>query len=183
MGGDFRISESARLQALFQEGSAKVRFLKAEDDCSKAVLINTAGGLAGGDAFSWKVDLGPETRRQVVTQACDRVYRSLGQAARVEVNVQLGAKADLEGLPQETILFDGARLARTFDARVGPGGRMLVLEAAVLGRTAMGEVDIRRHVITRAEVMEGVAEVIHDVQVEATFPDGAKLVTVHEPIR
>jgi urease subunit gamma len=38
-------------------------------------------------------------------------------------------------------------------------------------------------VITRAQVMEGIAEMIHDIQVEATFPDGTKLVTVHEPIR
>jgi urease subunit gamma len=39
------------------------------------------------------------------------------------------------------------------------------------------------HVLTRAQVMDGIAEMIHDIQVEATFPDGTKLVTVHEPIR
>ena len=58
-----------------------------------------------------------------------------------------------------------------------------VAEGARDGRTVADLMDAGSRVITRAQVMEGVAEMIHDVQVEATFPDGTKLVTVHEPIR
>ncbi len=58
-----------------------------------------------------------------------------------------------------------------------------VVEGARDGRTVAELMDAGAHVITRAEVMEGIAEMIHDIQVEATFPDGVKLVTVHEPIR
>jgi urease subunit gamma len=58
-----------------------------------------------------------------------------------------------------------------------------VVEGARDGRTVADLMDAGAHVITRAQVMEGVAEMIHDVQVEATFPDGTKLVTVHKPIR
>jgi urease subunit gamma len=58
-----------------------------------------------------------------------------------------------------------------------------VVEGARDGRTVADLMEHGAHVVTRAQVMEGVAEMIHDVQVEATFPDGTKLVTVHEPIR
>jgi urease subunit gamma len=58
-----------------------------------------------------------------------------------------------------------------------------VVEGARDGRTVTDLMEAGAHVITRAQVMEGVAEMIHDVQVEATFPDGTKLVTVHKPIR
>ena len=58
-----------------------------------------------------------------------------------------------------------------------------VLEGARDGKTVAELMQSGAHVITRAQVMDGIAEMIHDVQVEATFPDGTKLVTVHEPIR
>jgi urease subunit gamma len=58
-----------------------------------------------------------------------------------------------------------------------------VIEGARDGRSVSELMEAGAHVVTRAQVMEGVPEMIHDVQVEATFPDGTKLVTVHEPIR
>ena len=58
-----------------------------------------------------------------------------------------------------------------------------ILEGARDGRTVADLMESGAHVLTRAQVMDGIAEMIHDVQVEATFPDGTKLVTVHEPIR
>ena len=58
-----------------------------------------------------------------------------------------------------------------------------VIEGARDGRRVADLMEAGAHVITRAQVMEGVAEMIEDVQVEATFPDGTKLVTVHAPIR
>lgn len=58
-----------------------------------------------------------------------------------------------------------------------------VVEGARDGRSVADLMEAGAHVVSRTQVMEGVAEMIHDVQVEATFPDGTKLVTVHEPIR
>ena len=58
-----------------------------------------------------------------------------------------------------------------------------VVEGARDGRTVADLMEHGAHVLTRSQVMEGIADMIADVQVEATFPDGTKLVTVHEPIR
>ena len=58
-----------------------------------------------------------------------------------------------------------------------------ILEGARDGRTVAELMRDGAHVVTRSDVMDGIAEMIHDIQVEATFPDGTKLVTVHEPIR
>ena len=58
-----------------------------------------------------------------------------------------------------------------------------VVEGARDGRSVADMMEAGAHVVTRAQCMEGIAEMIHDVQVEATFPDGTKLVTVHNPIR
>ena len=58
-----------------------------------------------------------------------------------------------------------------------------VVEGARDGRTVADLMEAGAHVLTRDQVMSGIADMIHDIQVEATFPDGTKLVTVHEPIR
>jgi urease gamma subunit len=58
-----------------------------------------------------------------------------------------------------------------------------ILEGARDGKSVADLMQAGAHVITRAQVMDGIAEMIHDIQIEATFPDGTKLVTVHEPIR
>jgi urease subunit gamma len=58
-----------------------------------------------------------------------------------------------------------------------------ILEGARDGKSVAELMEQGAHVLTRAQVMDGIAEMIHDVQVEATFPDGTKLVTVHQPIR
>jgi urease subunit gamma len=58
-----------------------------------------------------------------------------------------------------------------------------ILEGARDGRSVAELMEAGAHVVSRGQVMDGIAEMIHDIQVEATFPDGTKLVTVHEPIR
>jgi urease subunit gamma len=58
-----------------------------------------------------------------------------------------------------------------------------VMEGARDGRTVSELMQFGRHILSRDDVMEGIPEMIHDIQVEATFPDGTKLVTIHEPIQ
>jgi urease accessory protein len=152
----------SRLERLYQLGSAKVRFCREQDDAVEAVLINTAGGLTGGDRFSWRVDVGAGARCRVVTQACEKAYRSTGEAAQMKVGLTVAAGASLEWLPQETILFEGAHLSRSFDIRVEPGGRMLAVEAVILGREAMGETAIRARLHDRWRVQWGERLILAD---------------------
>lgn len=105
----------------------------------EAILINTGGGLAGGDRFSFDITAEENARLTVTSQAAERVYRSLGPDAGVAVRLSAGAGARLLWLPQETILFDGARLSRQIDADLDPEARLLAVESVILGREAMGE--------------------------------------------
>jgi len=104
-----------------------------------AMLLNTAGGLTGGDRI--RVALAAEAAASVTvaTAAAEKIYRSLGPDCGVAVDLDVGAGAWLEWLPQETILFDGARLKRDIVARVAATGRLLAAEMLVFGRIARGE--------------------------------------------
>ena len=129
---------TTRLDRLYQEGCAKIR-LPRPQGTAEAVLINTAGGLTGGDRISWQIAAGDGTHLVLTTQAAERVYRSLGSAAAVTTTISVGAGATVEWLPQETILFEESHLRRRLEVDLGPGARFLGLEAVLLGREAMGE--------------------------------------------
>ena len=138
-----RSSSSAaatRLDRLFQSGAAKVRLpLVAAGEPPQAVLINTAGGLTGGDRMSAEVTLGADCRAVVTTQACEKIYRAASAAPRSARGSTVGEGARLDWLPQETILFDGARLARRLEVDLAPGAELLLVEATIFGRSARGE--------------------------------------------
>jgi urease accessory protein len=124
------------LARLRESGAAKVRFPLG---AGEAILINTGGGLAGGDRFTIDFTVEAGAALSVTTQAAEKVYRSLGEAARYDVTLRVEAGARLNWLPQETILFDGASLARTFTADLAGDATLLAFEAIVMGRAAMGE--------------------------------------------
>jgi urease accessory protein len=129
-----------RLHRLYQEGCAKIRLPRdAEALGIEAVLINTAGGLTGGDRLTWRAEADAGARLTLTTQACERIYRSNGDAARVQVQLTVGPGAELHWAPQETLLFDEGSLERSFEADLAADARLLAVEAVVLGRTAMGE--------------------------------------------
>lgn len=130
---------ATRLVELFQEGSAKLRLPRVRADAVEAVMINSGGGMTGGDRFSWTVDVGDAAAAVLTTQACEKVYRADAGEARVAARLTVGSGARLDWLPQETILFDRSALARTIEADVAADGRLLLAEAVVLGRRAMGE--------------------------------------------
>ena len=127
------------LDRLYQEGAAKVRLPRSRGARQEAVVINTAGGLTGGDRFAAEVVLRPGARAMMTTQACERIYRSAGGQARMSARIVLGADTRLDWLPQETIMFDGGRLARRFEADLSGNAELVALEAVIFGREAMGE--------------------------------------------
>ena len=129
----------SRISRLYQEGAAKIRMPRVGNDPLEAILINMSGGLTGGDRLRWDVDLGEGVSGVVTTQACERIYRSGGGEARIATRLKLAKGARLAWLPQETILFNHSVLARTMDVEMDEGAEVLMAEATVFGRLAMGE--------------------------------------------
>ena len=130
---------TTRIDTLFQEGSAKIRLPHTHGRHMEAVLINTAGGLTGGDRMQWSANVAPEGQLMLTTQAVERIYRSLGGPAYVQTRLQVGAGAHLDWMPQETILFEHRALDRRIDIDLEPGATLTAIEAVLLGRDAMGE--------------------------------------------
>lgn len=104
-----------------------------------AALVATSGGLVGGDSLTLDLRVEDRAAGLFVAQAAEKIYRSTGADGRIDVRLSVGADGWLEYLPQETILFDNARLRRGTDIDVAPGGRLLAGEILVFGRTARGE--------------------------------------------
>lgn len=134
-----RSGQGARLDRLYQSGSAKAVPL-ITGAVAEVAFLNTSGGLAGGDRLSYALTLGDGAVATATTQTAERAYRTGGgDPARVEVRLIVGAGGYLDWLPQETILFESARLSRRTVLDLGPGASCLMAETVVLGRQAMGE--------------------------------------------
>ncbi|WP_441276514.1 urease accessory protein UreD [Tardiphaga sp. 172_B4_N1_3] len=129
-----------RRRQLHESGSLRVRFPSPEDDGLSAMFVNTAGGAAGGDRFDIDIAAGEGTSLTVTTAAAEKVYRSHGPAAEINIALKAGAGAHLSWLPQETILFDQARTIRRIDIDLADRATLLLCEIVVFGRAAMGEV-------------------------------------------
>jgi urease accessory protein len=128
----------SRRSGLYEDGPLRARF--PHGPSLEAVIVNTAGGVAGGDRFSLDVNVGAGAELTLTTAAAEKVYRALDDDATIDVRLKLGAGATLAWLPQETILFDGARLSRSIDIDAAADARLVLAEALVFGRTAMGEI-------------------------------------------
>lgn len=128
------------LARLHQASPLRILFPTPEPGAAlEAALVNVAGGLAGGDSIAAEIILRAGARAQITTPAAEKIYRSLGDSSRITTRIRVAEGAVLEFLPQEAILFDGARLIRRMAARVEPGGALLAAESVVLGRIARGE--------------------------------------------
>jgi urease accessory protein len=105
----------------------------------EAMILNTAGGMAGGDRL--EVDLTLEEGAEVVvsTQSAEKVYRAQGDSAQTRVRIGVGAGARLVWVPLESILFNGSGLDRQIEVDLAPGAELTMGEMLVLGRAAMGE--------------------------------------------
>jgi urease accessory protein len=140
--GFVRADGRTRLRHLHQRTPLRVLFPDSEPgEPMLAALVMTSGGIAGGDRLAVDIAAAAGAAATVTGQAAEKVYRALdGESAaqsRVRLDVEDGAW--LEYLPQETILFDRARLERRFDIDVAAGGRLLACDMVVFGRTASGE--------------------------------------------
>ena len=122
-----------------EEGSLRVRCPGPPAGELEAVIVNTAGGVAGGDRFSLDVAVEPGARLVVTTAAAEKIYRTLEPEAAIDVTLTVGAGASLAWLPQETILFDRARLGRSIEVDLADDAQLILAEALVLGRSGMGE--------------------------------------------
>ncbi len=143
----------SRCARLYEDGGLRVRF--PNDARLQAVVVNTAGGIAGGDRFGLEVAVQAGADLTLTTAAAEKAYRSLGDDAVMDVSLAVGAGAALHWLPQETILFDGARLARSIEAELADDARLLLAESVVFGRTAMGERVRHGRLVDRWRVRRG----------------------------
>ena len=132
-------SGRTRRSRVHEDGSLRARFPNAADKALEAVIVNTGGGMTGGDRFA--IDVAVDTGASLIvgTAAAEKVYRSTGPDAKMDVTLVVGEGARLVWLPQETILFDRARLSRRIDIDLVETSSLLMAEALVFGRAAMGE--------------------------------------------
>jgi urease accessory protein len=128
-----------RRKLVREEGSLRVRFPGPMAPALEAVIVNTAGGTAGGDRYDLSFRSGNGADLTVSTAAAEKIYRTTGPEAEVAIKLELDSGGALAWLPQETIFFDAARLSRRIDVTMAEDARLLMAEAVVFGRLAMGE--------------------------------------------
>jgi urease accessory protein len=128
-----------RRRQLHESGSLRVRFPSSESQGLSAMFVNTAGGIAGGDRFEFDITAGEGSRLTVTTAAAEKIYRAQGPAAQLNIALKAAAGSHLAWLPQETILFDQARVNRRIDIDLAETASLLLCEIVVFGRAAMGE--------------------------------------------
>ncbi|MCB8822847.1 urease accessory protein UreD [Microvirga rosea] len=133
------LDRRTRPMRIQESGSMRIRLPKAQGPSIEAVLVNTAGGIACGDHFAVAIEAQAGAAVTVATPAAEKVYRSDGPVADLSVNLSANAGSHLEWLPQETILFDQARLIRRLDADIARDAHLTLFEAVVFGREAHAE--------------------------------------------
>lgn len=160
-----RRDERTVLDDLRQVGCLKLRFPRVEpEEWASAVMLNTSGGVAGGDRLDGMFELREGTRVTVTAQAAERFYRALpgSDAALVRNRLHVAAGACLEWLPQETILFDRCAVDRRLDVELADDAWFLGVESLVFGRAAMGERVVHAWLRDGIRVRRGGLWLLHD---------------------
>ena len=156
-----------------EHGSLRARFPNTHNGALEAVIVNTGGGMTGGDRFTIDMEVGEGAHLVAGTAAAEKIYRSTGPAADMDVRLKIAPGGRLAWLPQETILFDRARLSRRIDVDIAEGGSLMLAEGVVFGRVAMGEVLSEGSFIDRWRVRLGGTLVYADTaRLEAARLDG-----------
>ncbi len=173
-----RADGSTGLADLYQAAPLRVlRPRPLEAQVAEAVIANVGGGLVGGDRLDITVAAEARAHALITTQAAEKVYRSLGANVTARTQISVAADAVLEWLPQEAILFDGARLDRQTRVDVAPGGKLLAAESLVFGRSARGERFARGYLAEAWRVSRGGRAVWAD----ALVLDGNPLAVIDHP--
>jgi urease accessory protein len=128
-----------RRRQVYEDGPLRVRFPNSGAGALEATIVNTAGGIAGGDRHDLDIAVEDGASLTVTTAAAEKIYRAIGPPAEIAVKLTVGRDARLSWLPQETILFDRARLDRRIEVEFAAGASLLMAEAVMFGRAAMGE--------------------------------------------
>jgi urease accessory protein len=137
-GSFARVGARTEPLRLFETGGLRWRFPRSSNPC-EAALVNTGGGVAGGDSYSVSLTLSEGAEVEATTPSAERIYRSDGPPARIATRLILARRAKLFWLPQETLLFDGARLERRLEVETSGEAEFVIAETLVFGRLAMGE--------------------------------------------
>jgi urease accessory protein len=139
--------KGTRIVDVFERSPVRIMFPRAGAGAiEEAVLVNTAGGIAGGDRLESGVTALANASIAVTTQAAEKVYRALNEPARIATKLKACGGARLAWLPQETIAFNWARLSRETEIDLSSGAELLALEWIVLGRAAHGEQMVGGHI-------------------------------------
>ena len=152
----------SRPARVHESGSLRVRFPHREGMVLDAVIVNTGGGMTGGDRFDLDINVGAGADVSVTTAAAEKIYRSLGPDTVLDFKLTVGPGGRLAWLPQETILFDRARLRRKIDVDLAPDASLLLAEATIFGRSAMGETVLSGSFFDRWRVRVGGSLVFAD---------------------
>ena len=164
----------SRRGSLHESGSLRVRFPSPEAEGLSAVFVNTAGGVAGGDRFDIDITAGEGARLTLTTAAAEKIYRATDRPAELAISLKLAAGAELAWLPQETILFDCAKVSRRIDIDLAESASLLLCEMVVFGRTAMGERMRQGSFVDRWRVRRG-GRLVYAETVRLTGDIGEKL--------
>ena len=121
-----------------EAGGLRLRVPRFTQGC-EGVIVNTAGGIAGGDTLQIALTCAPQTHVTITTQSAEKIYRSDQLAAVQSTTFTLNEGARLDYIPQETILFDRAHFRRRIEADLAGNASLLTAEILVFGRAAMGE--------------------------------------------
>jgi urease accessory protein len=136
-----------RIVDVFQQSPIRIMFPTSGGSAvEEAVLINIAGGIAGGDRLECGVTALANASIAVTSQAAEKVYRALSEPARISTKLKACGAAKLAWLPQETIVFNLARVRRETEIDLSSGSELLALEWLVLGRAAHGEEMVGGHI-------------------------------------
>jgi urease accessory protein len=171
------LAGKTRRDHVHEAGSLRARCPGSPARELEAVIINTAGGAAGGDRFDFDFTAGEGTSLVVTTAAAEKVYRTLGPETAIGVKLDVASGATLSWLPQETILFDRARLSRAIDVTLAPDARLFLAEGIVFGRSGMGETVEQGALFDRWRVRQG-GKLIYT---ESVRLDGAIAARLAEP--
>jgi urease accessory protein len=151
-----RYREKTVFGGLYQQGCLRARMPRSDSgNFAEAVVMNTSGGLTGGDRIALTAEWRPGTAASICSQAAEKIYRTLSGPVDVSNTLHVGPAAAAEWLPQETIFFNGAALNRSLEVHLHESSSFLGIESVVFGRTAMREEVLSGHMRDAWRIFRG----------------------------